>query len=148
MTSSRISMTYAAETKVDHPREGVKAHPEVISLRQDNVPGARQVGPLGFKDEWNATDPVDDKHFGQLLRAPGARDTPAGLVPPRKDLVAILLMGSPAGSRPGFQNYTRPNQADLLRLNMAIPPSTTRVHWVFWVTILLGFTMASGAGWT
>jgi hypothetical protein len=44
---------------------------------------------------------------------------------PRADLLAILLTGIPPGVVPGFQNYTGPAQADLLRLNVAIPPTTT-----------------------
>jgi hypothetical protein len=43
---------------------------------------------------------------------------------PRADLEAILLTGIPAGVVPGFQNYTGPTQADMLRLNLAIPPTT------------------------
>ena len=41
----------------------------------------------------------------------------------RADLEAILLTGIPAGIVPGFQNYTGPVQADMLRLNTAIKPS-------------------------
>ncbi len=41
----------------------------------------------------------------------------------RADLEAILLTGIPSGIVPGFQNFTGPLQADLLRLNTAIPPS-------------------------
>ena len=45
---------------------------------------------------------------------------------PRADLAAILLTGIPLGVvSPNFQNFTGTTQADLLRLNMAIPPSTT-----------------------
>ncbi|MEA2355718.1 MAG: hypothetical protein QOD61_1847, partial [Solirubrobacteraceae bacterium] len=42
---------------------------------------------------------------------------------PRADLVAILLTGLPPGIIPGFQNYTGKVLADLLRLNVAIPPA-------------------------
>jgi hypothetical protein len=43
---------------------------------------------------------------------------------PRADLVAILLTGIPAGIvSPTFQNYTGPVEADVLRLNVAVPPS-------------------------
>ncbi len=42
---------------------------------------------------------------------------------PRNDLAAILLTGIPAGVVPGFQNYTGPVQADMLRLNVAVPPT-------------------------
>ena len=35
----------------------------------------------------------------------------------------ILLTGIPSGIVPGFQNFTGKTQADMLRLNMAVPPS-------------------------
>jgi hypothetical protein len=38
-------------------------------------------------------------------------------------LLAILLTGLPKGVIPGFQNYTGPKQADMLRLNTAVPPA-------------------------
>jgi hypothetical protein len=41
----------------------------------------------------------------------------------RADLEAILLTGIPPGIVPGFQNFTGPVQADMVRLNTAIPPS-------------------------
>ena len=43
----------------------------------------------------------------------------------RADLVAILMTGIPSGIVPGFQNYTGPTIADMLRLNMAIPPTAS-----------------------
>jgi hypothetical protein len=44
---------------------------------------------------------------------------------PRADLLAILLTGIPAGVVPGFQNFTGTQQADLLRLNLAVPPTAS-----------------------
>jgi len=44
---------------------------------------------------------------------------------PRADLLAILLTGIPTGVVPGFQNYTGARQADVLRLNLAIPSTNT-----------------------
>ncbi len=41
----------------------------------------------------------------------------------RADLSAILLTGIPQGVVPGFQNYTGPVKADMLRLNVAVPPA-------------------------
>jgi len=41
----------------------------------------------------------------------------------RADLEAILLTGIPSGIVPGFQNFTGPVLADMLRLNTSIPPS-------------------------
>ena len=48
----------------------------------------------------------------------------AGLSAVRADLVAILLTGLPKGVIPEFQNYTGKTYADLLRLNMAVAPSS------------------------
>lgn len=96
--------------------------------------------PLGKKDGWNYSQPDDDDDYvahyenpelmnllpvlypaafpnlkALLTQAPSARK--------RADLVAILLTGIPTGLIPNFQNYTGPKQADMLRLNVAIPPS-------------------------
>ena len=47
---------------------------------------------------------------------------------PRADLLAILLTGIPAGVVPGFQNFTGDTQADMLRLNVAVPPAAQAEH--------------------
>ena len=77
---------------------------------------------------------ADDKEFAQVRRSTGAREAAPGALPgrvpeprgadarPRADLVAILLTGIPAGIIPGFQNSPAPTHADMLRLNVAIPP--------------------------
>ena len=89
---------------------------------------------MARKDEWNAADPVNDVNFLQYARHPAVAIGFAGLYPalfpnlasitgPRDDLVAIFLTGVPAGFFPGFQNYTGKTYADMLRLNVAIPPS-------------------------
>jgi len=93
--------------------------------------------PMARKDEWNALPPSDDKDFAQYVAHPEL----AGLLPvlypgvfphlaaldaagtARADLEAILLTGIPAGIVPGFQNHTGDIQADMLRLNTAVPPS-------------------------
>jgi hypothetical protein len=92
------------------------------------------ITPMAYKDAWNAAEPKNDKNFAQYVLKPEL----AGLLPvlypgvfpnlaaykkPRADLAAILLTGIPAGVVPGFQNYTGPIQADMLRLNIAVPPS-------------------------
>jgi len=93
--------------------------------------------PLGQKDLWNTLPPHEDKRFADrvahpelaaLLPAlyPGVFPNLATLVKagtPRADLEAILLTGIPSGIVTGFQNFTGPVQADMLRLNTAIPPS-------------------------
>ncbi|HZR49116.1 MAG TPA: DUF4331 domain-containing protein [Streptosporangiaceae bacterium] len=91
--------------------------------------------PLGKKDLWNSLPPSDDKLFAGYVTQPGlAAALPAlypGVFPnlaklaqahkPRKDLEAILLTGIPAGLIPGFENFTGPVLADMLRLNTSIP---------------------------
>ena len=89
---------------------------------------------MAHKDRWNALDPNDDKAFAQyvtnpelagLLPAlyPGVFPNLAAYAKPRADLQAILLTGLPAGIVAGFQNNTGPVLADMLRLNLAIPPA-------------------------
>jgi Domain of unknown function (DUF4331) len=90
---------------------------------------------MGFKDLWNSLPPSADKRFvggvqhpelAALLPVlyPGVFPNLAKLSAARADLVAILLTGIPAGLIPGFQNFTGNTLADMLRLNMAIPPAT------------------------
>ncbi len=90
--------------------------------------------PMGRKDEWNADTPDGDKDYAPFVAQPElAKLLPIlypGVFPnlmafkgDRADLLAILLTGIPKGIIPGFQNFTGPTQADMLRLNVAIPPS-------------------------
>ncbi len=94
--------------------------------------------PMSEKDKWNAEQPKDDSEFAQYVAHPEL----AGLLPvlypgvfpnlaaldksgaARADLEAILLTGLPSGIIKGFQNYTGKTLADMLRLNMAIAPSS------------------------
>ena len=92
--------------------------------------------PMAEKDLWNALDPYQDGRFAKYVSKPEL----AGLLPvlypgvfphlaayskPRADLQAILLTGIPKGVVPGFQNNTGPVLADILRLNLAIPASSS-----------------------
>ena len=90
--------------------------------------------PMGRKDEWNADTPDGDKDYAPYVAQPelakllpvlypGVFPNLAAFTADRADLLAILLTGIPAGIIPGFQNFTGPTQADMLRLNVAIPPS-------------------------
>jgi hypothetical protein len=93
--------------------------------------------PLGKKDLWNTLPPSDDKQFASYVTNPELASLLPPLYPgvfpnlaaldksgaPRSDLEAILLTGLPSGIVPGFQNYTGPVLADMLRLNTAIPPT-------------------------
>ncbi|WP_395659489.1 DUF4331 domain-containing protein [Nocardioides sp.] len=90
--------------------------------------------PMAEKDAWNSAPPANDAKYTKYVNKPEL----AGLLPvlypgvfpnlaaytkPRADLNAILMTGIPSGVVEGFQNYTGPVQSDMLRLNVAIPPS-------------------------
>jgi hypothetical protein len=92
--------------------------------------------PMASKDRWNARRPRFDSDFQGHVEHPEL----AGLIPvlypgvfphlaayskPRADLMAILMTGIPSGVIPGFQNFTGTTVADLLRLNVAIPASSS-----------------------
>jgi hypothetical protein len=90
--------------------------------------------PLWSKDLWNQTPANGDSQFLQYYQTPELQKLLPVLYPnvfpnlaalnmPRADLVAILLTGIPAGVVPGFQNFTGETQADMLRLNVAVPPT-------------------------
>jgi hypothetical protein len=95
--------------------------------------------PMGKKDYWNSVGPGTDSQFAPYYTKPELAQLLPVLYPnvfpnlaalnasgkPRADLVAVLLTGIPSGIVPGFQNYTGTTQADMLRLNMAIPPTVS-----------------------
>jgi hypothetical protein len=81
--------------------------------------------PLGLKDRFNASDPPQDSQFAPFVLNP----EPARLIPvlypglkvppaPRNDLVAIFLTGIS-----GLNQPAKVTPAEMIRLNMAIPPS-------------------------
>ncbi|MDQ2885344.1 MAG: DUF4331 domain-containing protein [Chloroflexota bacterium] len=90
--------------------------------------------PMGKKDMWNALSPLSDHEFLKYVQHPELAKLLPVLYPSafphlkvytaaRADLVAILLTGIPWGIIPNFQNYTGKTQADMLRLNVEIPPA-------------------------
>ncbi|MGV3563950.1 MAG: DUF4331 domain-containing protein [Nocardioides sp.] len=90
--------------------------------------------PMAEKDKWNVEPPKKDKTFDKYVYQPELQGLIAALYPTafpnlaaydadRADLHAILHTGIPEGIVPGFANYTGPVAADMLRLNVAIPPS-------------------------
>jgi hypothetical protein len=92
--------------------------------------------PIGDKDEWNAVDPIEDKGFAKYVKQPelakllpvlypGAFPNLAAYTKDRADLEAILLTGIPSGVVDGFQNFTTTKPSDMLRLNVAVPPTTS-----------------------
>jgi hypothetical protein len=113
-----------------------QAGPWVQVSRLGNPLFNEVIVPMASKDRWNAVGPEYDSAFAKYVAQPelakllpilypGVFPNLAGLGADRADLLAILLTGIPSGIVPGFQNYTGPTQADLLRLNVAIPPTPT-----------------------
>ena len=95
---------------------------------------------MGDKDQWNSIKPEDDSQFLKYYQHPQL----SGLLPVlypgktfanlaaintsfavRADIVAILATGIPSGVIPHFQNSTGSTVADMLRLNVAIPPASS-----------------------
>ena len=81
--------------------------------------------PLGKKDRFNASDPTGDSQFASFVLNP----EPAALIPvlypgihvpaaPRNDLVAIFLTGIAGLNQPAHVKAS-----EMIRLNMAVPPS-------------------------
>jgi hypothetical protein len=92
------------------------------------------ITPMADKDRWNSEKPFNDSQFAKYVSKPELAGLLVALYPgvftnlkaytkPRADLLAILLTGIPNGVVKGFQNYTGKTQADLLRLNVAVPPT-------------------------
>lgn len=93
--------------------------------------------PVGRKDYWNSQRPHMDSQFLKYYTTPEVTKLENLLYPAldnaaetnRNDLVAILLTGVkiPAGKIPGVENlnYTGTTKADLIRLNMAVPPTAS-----------------------
>jgi hypothetical protein len=122
--------------RVFDPKQGkfVGRGPWVQVSRLANPLFNEVIVPMGQKDRWNSREPNRDDRFekfvnrpelGKLLPVlyPGVFPNLAAYKKPRADLNAILLTGIPQGVVPGFTNFTGPVKADLLRLNLAVPPS-------------------------
>jgi hypothetical protein len=117
-------------------QQGVSTGPWVQVSRLGNPLFNEVIVPMGSKDHWNHTRPIQDgPEFSQFVKQPELAKLLPVLYPnvfpklaaygkERADLEAILLTGIPAGVVPGFTNSNGTTQADLLRLNMAIPPSS------------------------
>jgi hypothetical protein len=119
--------------------QAVNTGPFVQVSRLGNPLVNEVVIPMGKKDFWNTQPPAGDSQFLSFVQKPELAQLLPVLYPnvfpnlaalnasgkPRADLVAVLLTGLPAGVVPGFQNSGGATQADLLRLNMAIPPKTS-----------------------
>src|SRR6202158_4384184 len=115
--------------------EDVESGPWVQVSRLGNPLFNEVIVPMSKKDLWNSLPPKADGQFLKYVQHPelagllpvlypGVFPKLAGLTADRADLVAILLTGIPSGIVPGFQNFTGPTVADMLRLNVAIGPSS------------------------
>jgi hypothetical protein len=137
--SSVIGVWTAAsrqQARVINPGTGQvsAAGPWVQVSRLGNPLFNEVIVPMALKDLWNAVPPSSDAQFAKYVAHPelagllpvlypGVFPNLKGLTAERADLEAILLTGIPSGIVPGFQNFTGKTPADMLRLNMAIPPS-------------------------
>ena len=133
-TSSIIgvySTTLRRRIKIDHDDDddrGKSGERHWVQVSRLGLPLVNEVViPLGLKDRFNASDPVDDRQFASFVLNP----EPARLIPvlypgvavppaPRNDLAAIFLTGIPGLNQPA---HVTPSE--MLRLNMAIPPSAS-----------------------
>jgi hypothetical protein len=116
--------------------ESFEAGPWIQVSRLGNPLFNEVIVPMGEKDRWNALPAWEDGQFLKYVQHPELAGllpilypkvfpNLAGLTAARADLVAILLTGLPAGIVSGFQNYTGKRYADQLRLNVAIPPTSS-----------------------
>ncbi|MGP0029048.1 MAG: DUF4331 domain-containing protein [Acidimicrobiales bacterium] len=124
------------------PGNNVTTGPFIQISRLGNPLVNEVVIPMAQKDFWNTQQPDGDAQFvtnysnpelAQLLPVlytpdggttvfPNLANYNAGS-PNRADIVAILLTGIPAGVvSPTYSTFTGATQADMLRLNLAIPP--------------------------
>jgi hypothetical protein len=124
------------------PDHDTDAGPYVQISRLGNPLVNEVLIPMAAKDFWNSQAPADDSQFASHYTNPELAQllptlyTPNGGAtvfphlaaynagsPNRADLVAILLTGIPAGVvSPKYSTFTGHTQADMLRLNLAIPP--------------------------
>jgi hypothetical protein len=114
---------------------GIETGPYVQVSRLGNPLFNEVLVPLSAKDTWNAQPPSGDKNYAKGVSSPelagllnvlypGAFPNLAAYTKPRADLEAILLTGIPAGViSADFSTFTGMTQADMLRLNLAIPAS-------------------------
>ena len=122
-------------------RRNVVTRPYVQVSRLGNPLVNEVVIPENRKDEWNADEPREESKYAELYTRPLLAAVINQLYPGvvnapetgRDDLVAVLLTGVPG------LNFTGNTQADVLRLNMAIPPSASPHR--------LGVFGGDNAGW-
>ena len=142
-----LTRTKSVPTDTDSPRSVVgvyaTASRPVIDLKKGSARW-RQVSrlanplvnevliPLGRKDLWNRSAPADDKQFERHYLKPELAAAVNGLydlgspTTGRVDLTTVLLKGIPPKNGLGLpttQIGSKPASADLLRVNLAVPPT-------------------------
>ncbi len=116
--------------------DDVESGPWIQVSRLGNPLFNEVIVPMSKKDQWNELPPSSDSMFLQYVQHPelakllpvlypGVFPNLAAAAGSRDDLTAILLTGIPSGIISGFQNFTGTTLADMLRLNMAIAPSSS-----------------------
>jgi len=117
--------------------DDIESGPWIQVSRLGNPLFNEVIVPMSKKDQWNELPPTSDSKFLQYVQHPELAKLLPVLYPnvfpnlaaatgSRDDLVAILLTGIPTGIISGFQNFTGTTIADMLRLNMAIGPSSSQ----------------------
>jgi len=119
-------------TKVINPNRTVNEGPWRQISRLGNPLVNEVVIPLGMKDSFNASSPIDDAQFAgavvdpelpKLLQAVFGISIPSA---PRNDLVSIFATGIPVNpiTGPNYTTFLSDGQPhEYLRLNVAIPPT-------------------------
>lgn len=124
---------YRRKLRIQKNHHWVESGPWVQVSRLGNPLFNEVINGVGVKDKWNTQSPAGDSAYADSVAHPqlaallpvlypGVFPNLAGLTADRADLLAILLTGIPTGLIDGFQNYTGTTQADMLRLNVAVPP--------------------------
>jgi Domain of unknown function (DUF4331) len=122
--------TERTRTKIrSYRRKGIRRYHEekqwVQVSRLGNPLINEVIIPTRLKDKWNRLNPDTDAQFEQYYRQPllaAVINQLYGLGVPetnRDDLVAVLLTGVPG------LNFTGSKRADMLRVNLSIPPTPT-----------------------
>jgi len=129
-TSSVVGLYATASRPVIDLKKGTARWQQVSRLGNPLI--NEVVIPLGKKDLWNRSAPADDKQFAKHYLKPelaGALNLLYDLGAPtenRIDLTTILLTGIPPKNGLGLpttQIGNKPVTADLLRVNLAVPPT-------------------------
>jgi hypothetical protein len=132
-SASRRKVRIADGAKSEHAEAG----PWVQVSRLANPLVNEVLIPMAAKDAWNAVPPSEEEGFLPFFQHPELAKLLPVLYPKefpnlqaftaaRGDLVAILGTGIPAGIVPGFQNTSNGGVfADMLRLNVAVPPASS-----------------------